>query len=202
MPIKGNKIFFEFDPIGDKKLSASDKREALDAVADYVREQVLEYVAGNESPVSGGKWKKTLSKKYKAFKEAEGGTGIPNMELYGNMLDKLDVVKVGNKLSLQITGKEAEKADGHNNHSGDSKLPERRFIPDKDQTFKRDILQGINQIVDSFDEIQEPIERPRAQQTKSKSLNQLKKEFTKEIKIVNPTGESATISLQDLFYEL
>ena len=51
-------------------------------------------------------------------------------ELTGDMPDALEVVrKRGTKLSLQIEGDEAPKADGHNNHSGDSPLPERRFIP-------------------------------------------------------------------------
>jgi hypothetical protein len=74
------------------------------------------------------------------------------MELKGDMLDALDVVPVNSEtLSLQIEGKQAAKADGHNKLiEGNPNLPKRRFIPDKDQEFKADINQGIKKILTRY----------------------------------------------------
>jgi hypothetical protein len=200
MPIEGDKIFFEFDPIGDKKLSASDRRDALDAIADFVKEQVLEYVGDGKSPVSGGKWKRSLSAKYAAIKSEQSSAGFANMELTGEMLDALEVVVNDDVLSLQITGDQAAKADGHNNHSGDSSLPERRFIPDEGQNFKQDILRGIAQIVESFDEVVERQATEReTRQTTRKSTNQTAKEATKKVRFINPNGETIDFDLEDIF---
>ena len=59
-------------------------------------------------------------------------------------------IKRGGKLSLEVTGREAAKADGHNNHSGDSTLPERKFIPEERETFKRDIVQGLKSLLKEY----------------------------------------------------
>lgn len=150
---KINKVAFEFDPFEKTGIDVPRNRreEALAEVAEYIKEEVLSYVGDGESPVSGGRFKKTLKPEYKKRKEAEGGSGVADLELTGEMLDALDVVvKSRNKLSLQIEGDEAPKADGHNNHSGLSSLPERKFIPKKDETLKRDIWQGVKGILEKY----------------------------------------------------
>lgn len=155
MPIR--KVAFEFDPFEltgvDAPKKARDKARAMKEVAEFVQTEVLQYCAQSKSPVSGGGWKKSLSKEYKDRKLAAGGSSVADMELSGKMLDALEVaVKRGDKLSLQITGNQAPKADGHNNHSGDSHLPERLFIPKEGQSFKRDIVSGIKRILEEYEE--------------------------------------------------
>lgn len=148
-----DKIFYEFDPfkLAGVKPSKGNVREAKDAIANYVKEQVLSYVGQGESPVEGGNWKKKLSPEYAKKKKLESSSVFANMELTGAMLDALDVVSKGKKLSLQITGKEqVAKADGHNNFSGKSALPERDFIPKKGATFKQEIIDGIRSIIEDY----------------------------------------------------
>jgi len=53
---------------------------------------------------------------------------------------------------------EEDKADGHNNFSGNSKLPTRRFIPDSSESFNGRIESGINQILNRFREDRDPFD--------------------------------------------
>lgn len=153
----GYKVVYEFDPFDvtgvDKPTSKKDKQEALEAIAEYVRDEILQYVGDAESPVSGyGKFK-NLSKDYKKFKSQVSGSTQANMELYGDMLDSLEYKIVGNKIQVGwFGGEQAAKADGHNNFSGDSELPLRRSIPNaKDgEGFKRDIVKGMKEIAKNF----------------------------------------------------
>ena len=151
------KVAFEFDPFDELGIEPpkkkADRDEALARVAEVIKTEVLEYVAKGSSPVSGGPWKKSLSPEYKKLKQEESGVGFANMELSGDMLDALEVKKKsGTKLSLEIAGAEAPKADGHNNHSGESKLPERRFIPKDDETFKKPIWDDVRRILKEYEE--------------------------------------------------
>lgn len=151
------KLAFEFDPFEETGISVrkSVRKEALDEVAEFIKEQVLSHVGDGQSPVANGKFKKTLSSDYKKKKSEISGVTYANLELHGDMLDALEVVaKRGSKLSLQIQGEEAAKADGHNNFSGDSNLPAREFIPnqDKGQTFKRQIWSGVKNILSKYEE--------------------------------------------------
>ena len=155
MPIK--KVAFEFDPFAelgiDPPKSKRDREEALQKIAELVKTEVLEFVAEGKSPVAGGPWKRSLSPEYKKRKGQESSSNFANMELTGDMLDALDVVKKkGTTLSLQIAGSEAPKADGHNNHSGDSTLPERRFIPKEGETLKRQIWSDVKRILEEYED--------------------------------------------------
>lgn len=154
-----DRIAYEFDPLElfpDIVLRPGTREEALADVAEYVKDQVLLNCGEGRSPVSGGQWKRTLSPEYKKRKVDEGGSNFANLELSGDMLDALDVVNGrGSKLRLQVEGsEEAAKADGHNNFSGKSPLPPRQFIPNakKGQTFKREILNGIRDILERYAE--------------------------------------------------
>lgn len=149
--LTGSRIFFEFDPFKEvgMKVAKADRKDAKEEIANFVKEQVLSYVGEGKSPVSNGHWKRSLSPEYKKRKASESSSLFANMELTGEMLDSLDVVsKSGNKLSLEITGHDqVAKADGHNNFSGKSHLPERDFIPKDGETLKRPILDGIKEII-------------------------------------------------------
>lgn len=143
-----DRLAFEFDPLDGFDIDPDLKGEALSLIADFVKEKVLSYVGSGESPVAGGKWQRKLSPAYKKRKDEISGVGFANMELTGAMLDALEVVDHKGVLALEISGEEAAKADGHNNFSGDSKLPPRQFIPNakKGQNFKRDIISGMAEI--------------------------------------------------------
>lgn len=144
-----DKVGYEFDPfeiVGERP--KKDLRAIKKEICDFVTEEVLDYVASGKSPISGGKWKRGLSREYAKRKAEMSSALFANMELTGDMLDALECVQTrSGKLELRIKGKEAAKADGHNNHSGRSKLPPREFIPKEGQAFKRDIIQGIKDIV-------------------------------------------------------
>lgn len=127
-------------------LKSSAKKE----VGEFVVNEILRSVSEGKSPVSGYSKFKTLNKKY--ADDEKGGDRNPNLELDGDMLDALvfknasgDAIEVGIFQSSQVP-----KADGHNNFSGESRLPTRRFIPEEDENFKRDITNGINRILRDF----------------------------------------------------
>lgn len=148
-------VRFEFNPfeeLGIDELSRSSRGKALDDAAEYLREQILDYVASQKSPVEGyGRFQK-LSENYAKLKSAKGGAPIPNLELSGAMLDALAVKRRGSNIVVEIKGKQGDKADGHNNHSGDSRLPLRRFIPDEGEIFKSKIMGGISEIIEGYAE--------------------------------------------------
>lgn len=148
-----DRVAFEFDPLDGFDIASDLKEEALSTIADFVKEQVLSYVGSGESPVAGGKWQRELSPEYRKRKAEISGVDFANMELTGAMLDALDVAIEKDHLALEVTGEEAAKADGHNNFSGKSKLPPREFIPNakKGQNFRSDILAGIRDIAQEFE---------------------------------------------------
>ena len=152
------KLSYEFDPWEitgvDKPKSVDNREQAQEEVADYLLEEALSYIGDAESPVSNGKWKKSLSPEYAKIKAKISGSTVANMELYGDMLDALEVkVKRGGKLEYGIfDSEEANKADGHNNISGKSKLPPREFIPKEDGNFRRDIVSGIRDILKEYED--------------------------------------------------
>ena len=156
------KVVYEFDPfdlVGVEPPKSKSKRdEALAEIADYVKLETLNYAADGRTPVSGGKWKRSLSADYKDIKKAAGGTDYADMNLEGDMLDSFDVTQKGKKLQAGWNGgAEADKADGHNNFSGKSELPARESVPNskKGQTYKREILKGIKQIAEDFSDAED-----------------------------------------------
>lgn len=146
------KIAFRFDPfeLAGVERPKSGLTQAKQEMCDLILEEVLSHVGDGKSPVEGGKWKRTLSEAYKKVKAKSSSALFANMELTGDMLDAMECVIVGKDLELRIQGPEADKADGHNNHTGRSKLPPREFIPKEGQTFKRSIRQSLKSIAEEF----------------------------------------------------
>lgn len=145
----GRDVIFEFDPyeIAGVEPNPDTEDEVRQECADFTVEKILDYVASENSPVQGhGKFKR-LSKKYKHLKEKAGYSGVPDLSVTGNMLNALKATVSGDTIRVGITGKEGDKADGHCNLSGESRLPTRRFIPGSDESFKGPILEGIRRIV-------------------------------------------------------
>lgn len=144
--------FNPFDIAGvEPPPKAGDRREAVQEISEFILERVLSDVESSKSPVSGARFTR-LSKEYKKFKQSKGRGGSPNLEFKGDMLSALKTAVRGNKITLSTTGKQGSKADGHNNHSGQSSLPQRRYIPleSDGETFRGSILNGIRSIAKSF----------------------------------------------------
>ena len=115
-------------------------------IAELIVDEIKINLAKGESPVSGEAFK-SLSKKY-ADKE-KNGNREPNLNLEGDLWDSIEAKFDGNRLLVGVFDKkEVPKADGHNNFSGESRLPKRRFIPDEDQSFKPSIMRKINILID------------------------------------------------------
>lgn len=141
---------FEIAGVDPDNLSESDKTSVLEEVSDLVLTQVLKDTSQGLSAVTGRQWKITLNEDYAKRKQAAGGTPIANLELEGDLLQAVRIVREGDtKLKLFVEEDQSDKADGHNNHSGDSKLPRRRFIPNEDDgdTFRAGINKQITKVV-------------------------------------------------------
>lgn len=148
------KVDFLFDPfeiagVNKSDLDKSIVTQALADVRDYVLEAVLSDTADLRSAVTGRPFK-GLNPDYAKFKKKSGHKPVPNLEFSSDMLNSLSVIPAASgKLKLQVSPDQADKADGHNNHSGESKLPARKFIPnaDDDETFRPAIRSAIKDIV-------------------------------------------------------
>lgn len=119
---------------------------------------------GNKASPVTGKQFKALSKEYKEEKSDEGLPPEPNLESSGEMLDSLDYQITAKGIKIGVFGDAAPRADGHNNLSGKSMLPERQFLPKKDEFFRSSIKEGVDRIIaDAIAEQNEPpVERLRS----------------------------------------
>lgn len=149
------KIAFEFNPFKTTRIKVPRKnvKQAREMVQDFVKESVLSDIGAAKSPVSGGRWKKKLTKEYAKIK----GVNFANLEFQGDLLDALDVKKKrGNNLSLEVVGKQAPKADGNNRGTYGRKRTHladaREFIPKRKQTLSKEIWKGVRDILKSFQE--------------------------------------------------
>lgn len=139
--------FNPFEATGADQLKGEAKREALDEAASFLREAVIGYMDSQNSPVAGHGAFRKLSKDYAERKRKMGGSPVPDLELSGDLKQAIKVFSTGNRITIEVTGDQGGKADGHCNHSGASKIPLRRFIPDSDESFKKPILDGIARII-------------------------------------------------------
>lgn len=141
-------------------------------------EQILLSVGDQKSPLDGSKFQ-ALSKEYKKIKEADGAGTKPNLENSGAMLRALDYKLTQEGLKIGVFGKEAPVADGHNNLSGDSDLPERRFLPDTGESFKNSIDKGVQSIIAEAvaDEMKVPLTDLKQVETKEELFSVLRETF-------------------------
>jgi hypothetical protein len=103
-------------------------------------------VSKRRSPVYGSAFE-SLTDEYKEKKQDEGLSGVPNLELTGEMLDQLDFRIEEDGILIGVFGDAAPRADGHNNLSGDSQIPTRRFIPDVGEQFRDGISNEVDRIL-------------------------------------------------------
>jgi len=121
-------------------------------VGQYLVDAILDNVGSGKSPVAGYGAFAQLSKEY--AESEKGGRRIPNLDLNGDMLNSLTYEVTPSGVEVGIFNREqAAKSYGHNTgFEGhpflDGVAPERRFIPDDSENFKREIQSGINRIIE------------------------------------------------------
>ncbi len=142
---KGNQTSVRLDLELDG-VPAKARNEVKEKVGEFLVEQTLLAVGGSSSPVQGEEWP-ALSAAYKHWKEGQGGSNEPDLELSGGMLDALDFNPTSDGIEIGVYGKAAPRADGHNNLSGESDLPQRRFLPGEGQEYKSSIQKEIDAII-------------------------------------------------------
>ncbi len=124
------------------------KEDAKQAIGEYIKDQTIEFLADGRSPVAREKFKELNEDYAKKFK---GGDPTPNLYLDGDLQGSLDFEITEDGLIWGVMDEnQRPKADGHNNFSGDSKLPKRRFIPGDGQKFNSEIESGIKNILNDF----------------------------------------------------
>lgn len=137
----------EIDLFEGRALPARVKKRIQQDVGNFLVEQTLVSMNEKKSPVQGEGGFKPLSKLYRKKKLDEVGSGEANLEFDGVMKDELNFHATENGIEIGVYGERAGAADGHNNLSGKSRLPTRRFLPDEGQNYKRGIQQEVDRIV-------------------------------------------------------
>lgn len=174
--------FVNLDELGLQDVPAGTRTTVKRQVGELLVTEILRSVEAGVSPVSGRSRFKILNEEY-ASRE-KGGNRRPNLELEGEMLDALTFKQKASGIEVGIFNSQAPKADGHNNHSGDSSLPLRRFIPTEGEEFKSDIRLRMKDIINQFSGKQTELEN-----LTSGLINQLI--FTREI------GGASTVSASE-----
>lgn len=127
-------------------LEIDASNDAKEEIGEFLIEQIKAKVSTQTSPVYGDKFP-ALSTEYRKFKEESGRSGVPDLDFEGDMLSSLDYRVRKDGLEIGVFDDDAPKADGHNNFSGKSKLPLRRFLPDEGESFMPEIDNEIEQIL-------------------------------------------------------
>lgn len=140
----------------DESVTDTAKEDIQQQVGQFLVDAILETVVDAKSPVTGRNFKK-LTKDYAEKKVEEGGNPIPNLDLFGDMLNDLTFRPTDNGIEIgYFNSDQAGKADGHNNFSGESRIPTRRFIPFEEENFTRRIQDQAKQLITNIlaDEIE------------------------------------------------
>ena len=131
-----------------------DRQQTTKAqVGEFVVSRIKRSLRGLSSPVQGEGFKSTLSDSYKAYKIKQGAGSSANLRLFGDLLNSLTYeVSKSPQLGIGHTGlgrdgrPNARKCVGHC-HFENSTLPRRRYLPDRGQSYKKSIEEGIQNIV-------------------------------------------------------
>lgn len=137
---------------GFQKVPNGSKKLVKEEVGEFLINEILDYVGRASSPVSKGAYKSSLSREY-ADREKQGNT-TANLELEGDMLASLDYKnRKGDGIEIGIfSKKQTPKAHGHNTgFNGKRDDLTRKFIPDQDERFKKNIERGIREIIQGFE---------------------------------------------------
>ncbi len=157
MPISETEFSYtmELDTTG---VPDDDKEIALTEAGSEIIEQIKSYLDKQTTPVSGGSYKKGLSKEYKKKKQAAGEPGIANLKLTGAMLSDFEVDATKSTITFKLND-DTQIKKAYNHNTGDT-LPQREFLPDdaSDGKFKPNVLKGAKAVIETFkvEELEEP----------------------------------------------
>lgn len=156
-------------------------QEAKTAVGGFLVDAILSTVAEGRSPVYGDKFQ-TLNKDY-ADKQKDGNR-LPNLELEGDLLSSIGFKTTKDGVVVGVMdASQRPKADGHNNFSGESKLPLRRFIPAENEQFDSAIQNTIEEILDEYRV--RPVEITERETTEGEPLSVTLSDILNEESLVN-----------------
>jgi len=144
--VKDSEISSEIDLQLPSNLTTRQQNKIKDEAGELIVDIILGKVGQAKSPIRGGSWP-VLSTEYKKIKKADGRGTKANLEFSGDMLDGLEFKRTKQGIKLQITGNDAPKADGHNNFSGKSKIPTRRFLPQEGDKFVGNVDSDVRSII-------------------------------------------------------
>lgn len=147
---------FKFNPLEELKLDIpkENRKEALQAAAEFIHESMLNYIGEGKSPVAGGHWKRSLSKGYKEIKSQESSANFANLELSGSLLDGLEVKVKRDELVIDVDKSDYDKAEGNilGSYGRDpDKNKARQFMPQGSETFKKTILSDLKELLKEFE---------------------------------------------------
>lgn len=149
MPISLDEMSYtlELDTTG---VPDDDKEQALETAGQVILNRITEYLNGQNSPVSGGSYKKGLSKDYKKRKVASGGRGIANLQFTDAMLSNLQIDTTKSSIKFELT-EELQIKKGYAHNVGDD-LPQREWLPDDSSggEFKKRILDEAKEAINQF----------------------------------------------------
>jgi len=137
----------EIDLFENRALPLKVKKRIQEDVGNFLVEQTLISMNEKKSPVQGEGGFQPLSKLYKKKKLEEVGSGEANLEFDGVMKDELEFHPTKTGIEIGVYGERAGAADGHNNLSGKSQLPTRRFLPDEGQSYKKPLQTEVDRII-------------------------------------------------------
>lgn len=133
-------------------LDQDQKENVKEKVGNYLQKAILQYTRNTNSPVAGEGSFQRLSPDYAKYKRSKGKGSSPNLRLDNDMMDNLEFQTYRDGVEIGIFDNEqAQKADNHNKFSAKSNgtpVPKRQFIPKKDETFKRPIINDIKKIIE------------------------------------------------------
>jgi len=151
-------IEYSFDPIEelDLDIPRNKRREALEAAAELIKTEMLDYIGAGKSPVTNGKWERKLTDNYKKKKGEESSAKFSNLELTGEFLDSLIVDASSREVTISVGEDQQGKAEafltgqyGSGEMAGDYR---REFMPQGNESFKRPILSKLKLLLSQFED--------------------------------------------------
>ena len=149
MPISLSEFSYTME-LDTEGVPENDKEDALNVAGQLILAQIKDYLDKQTTPVSGGSYKKGLSKEYRKKKKSMGKPGIANLQLTDAMLNDLEVDATKSTITFKLdNGTQIEKAFNHN--TGDT-LPQREFLPDdaSNGKFKPNVLKEARAAIETF----------------------------------------------------
>ncbi len=133
-------VKFIFDPFEkvSVKTTAAQRTEIKERIKNEIPDAITDMMSQSKSPVTGRKFKKKKDGKVSKLLEE------------GDLYNSIHITNSkGNALKLTVADDNQGKADGHNNFSGQSKLPNRPFIPnaEKKQKLHKNVRDQIDDII-------------------------------------------------------